>query len=146
MFRFFFSADRIFEKSGKYRIFKKSKFSIFRKSKIFKDFSKIRDFQIFRKFDQLKKKNPIIKKKYLSKSQNFIEIPFRNTQQRLLTPPERGERAISTWSSKWFLRNFRFWLNLCTHTCCFPSQFSLSKLGSMRALQKTREPRIFGVG
>ena len=59
------------------------------------------------------KKNPDIKKIVLQKSQNFIERPFRNTQQRLLTPPERGERAISTWSSKWFLRNVGFWLNFC---------------------------------
>ena len=110
---------------------------IFRKSEI---------FQIFRKFDQPGKKIWSSKIIFFKKSQNFIERPFRNTQQRLLTPPERGERAISTWSSKWFLRNFGFWLNLCTHTCCFPLQFSLSKRRSVWALQKIREPRLLGVG
>ena len=50
------------------------------------DFSKIWDFRIFRKSDQLEKKIPTINFFFWIKSKNFIERPFRNTQQRILTP------------------------------------------------------------
>ena len=76
MIRFFFSADRIFEKSENLGFSKKNLgFSKNRKFRIYEnfDFSKIRDFQIFENSISRKKKIPIIKKKKFKKSQNFIE-------------------------------------------------------------------------
>ena len=57
----------------------------------------IENLAIFRKFDQPGIFFPIMKKKIVEKSQNFIEIPFRNTQQRLLTPPGHRKRASRSW-------------------------------------------------
>ena len=65
------------------------KILIFRKSEIFRFFENPRFFEnsINRNFFFEHQQFFV-----LLKSQNFIERPFRNTQQHLLTPPERGER------------------------------------------------------
>ena len=83
-----------FSKNPKIPDFREIQIWDFQKS----DFSKIRNFQIFRKSDQLEKKSQTSKKCFFFiKPQNLIEKPFRNTQQHLLTPPGRGERALSIW-------------------------------------------------
>ena len=109
--RIFFPGWSNFRKIWKSQIFEKSNILNFPyENWKFHFFSKIRDFKNFWKFDQLEKKIRPSKKVFFEKSQNIIERPFRNTQQLFLTPPDRGERAISTWSSKWFLRKLDFCL------------------------------------
>ena len=93
-----FPADRIFEKSENLR-FSKNQGLVFFENPRFSDFSKIRP---------ARKKIPIIKKNFFSQSQNYIERPFRNTQQHILTPPDRGERALSSWVE---IKNFMKILN-----------------------------------
>ena len=95
MIRFFFQLIE-FLKNLKISDFRNLKISDFQIEILnLRKFSKIRDFQIFRKFNQPEKINLSNFCFVFQKSQKIIEIPFKNTQQRLLSPPERGERALS---------------------------------------------------
>ena len=60
-------------------------------------YSIVSRFSVFSRIRVDGKFFPIIKKFLFEKSQNVIEKPLRNIRELLLTPPERGEWALSSW-------------------------------------------------